>query len=156
MSNVSDFILDFVSVREIQADDVHFVLDSFITCLSRYDESIVKGFDHHYSKKYLEKLMLYVLQSGKYSVFICSNKDEPTNIYAYIIGDPTTNYVFFNYTKYLYRPYGLQKYLLLPLILDPSQPVVVEWPTKEMLKAKKAGKVTIEHRIMESFIDEAT
>jgi hypothetical protein len=136
-------IVDLVNIRELTKDDVNFLLDSSIQCLSKYTESIVKGQNRANAIQYLETIILYALHKMPYSIFIACDRDDPNNIIGYIVADTEKNHIFLQYTKYTYRGLGVQKNLLLPLVVDPSLPITVQWPTKEMLKLEKVNKIQI-------------
>jgi hypothetical protein len=72
---------------------------------------------------------------------------------GYIVADTKDNHIFLQYTKYSYRKLGIQKNLLLPLVVDPSLPITVNWPTKEMLKLAANNTVTIQNKFVETLID---
>lgn len=150
MSNQS--ISDLVSVRSVTLDDLPFILDSSIACLSRYTESFVKGYETKYTREYLELIMQFVLNDEKYSIFICSHKDDSNNIIGYLIANPLNNHIFMQYTKYAYRKLGVQKHMLLPLLIDITEEVTVQWPTKEMLKLQKKRVIIIKNRLVEELI----
>ena len=134
-SEFTDYITDFITVRELKSQDINFIVDSFISCLNKYTKTITKGLTPEYSRQLLEKIVLHALQKPNYSTFVCVNVDNDDEIYAYIIGDSSTNHIFFNYTKYLFRPYNLQSTFLMPLIIGVNQPFTTNWPTKEALKS---------------------
>jgi hypothetical protein len=146
---------EFVYIRQLKQGDINFILDSSIQCLSKYTESIFKGWDRSDVVKHIERLIFFVL-SGKspipYSMFILCDKGDEDTIYAYILADTASNHILLQYTKYTYRKLGLQKLLLLPLVIDESLPVTVNFPTKEMLRLKKDNKVIIIDKLMESLI----
>lgn len=136
-------IVDLVNIRELTPEDVNFLLDSSIQCLSKYTESIVKGQTKSDAIRYLETLVLFALHRMPYSTFIACQRDEPNNIIGYIVADVEKNHIFLQYTKYNYRGLGVQKNLLLPLVVDPAASITVQWPTKEMLKLEKLDKIQI-------------
>jgi len=152
---MTETISDLVSIRELETEDLNFILDSFISCISKYHESIVKGMNRFYVHSLLEKMMLRALNGIDYSVYVCSHKDDSRAIIAYIIANPKTNHIFFQYTKYSYRKLGIQKYMLLPLVIDPSETITVQWPTKEMLKLAKIDKVSIENRFLQELMEKS-
>ncbi len=150
---MSQSITDLISIRPIEQADLHFILDSAIQCLSKYTESIFKGMTHDNIQKHLELLVLYVLNNPQYfSVFVAVHKDDSSQILAYVIADTSQNHVLFQYTKYSYRKLGVQKFLLMPLVTDPALPITVNWPTKEMLKLTKLGKVEIIPKLIDRFL----
>jgi hypothetical protein len=136
-------IIDQVNVRDLEKDDINFLFNSFINCLSKYKESFFNGWEHKDITEYLEYLFIWALNHGQYSVFIACNKSDSTQIIAYIISNPSTNEIFFQYTKYDYRKLGIQKYILIPLALDNTKEIICNWATKEMKKLSKQSKVTI-------------
>lgn len=145
-------INDLVNIREFTKTDLNFILDSSLQCLSKYTESIVKGQSKDTAYKYLEKIVLYALNYMDYSVFIACHKKDSDNIIAYIIADPKSNHIFLQYTKYSFRKLGIQQLLLLPLVIDPVNEATCNWPTKEMLKLVKSGKISIKDRFVEEII----
>lgn len=148
-------ITDLITLRPLNQSDVHFVLDSILQCLSKYTESIFKGMNRKDVYEHLETTALYALtRIETYSVFLACHKDDTSIIIGYIVADPKDNHILFQYTKYSYRKLGIQKLLLMPLVVDPSQPVIVNWPTKEMLKLAAKGSVTIRNRFTEKLIEE--
>ncbi len=105
--------------------------------------------------KHIELLALYALNRiDTYSVFIACHRNNPDRIIAYIVADPVDNHILFQYTKYDYRKMGIQKNLLLPLVVDDEKPITVNWPTKEMLKLVKANKASIINKLLEKLINE--
>lgn len=149
-------ISDLISIRPLQATDVHFLLDSIMNCLSKYTESIFKGYSHNNIYHHLETIALYALnRPDRYSVFIACHKDDSDIILAYVVADPRDNHILFQYTKYSYRKLGIQKHLLMPLVVDSSLEITANWPTKEMLKLAQAGKIQIVNKFMEKLIGEA-
>lgn len=149
-----DNITDMVSVRQIELTDLPFILDSSVACLTKYTESFVKGYSPEYAKFHIENIVKSVLNDTDYSCFICSHKDNSNAIIGYLISNPHINHIFFQYTKYAYRKLGLQKTLLLPLLVDKESRITVQWPTKEMLKLQKQGRIYIENRILDKFLEE--
>ncbi len=145
-------ITDLVSIRQLKLEDLHFILDSSISCISKYHESIVKGYAREYTHKLLERIMLSALNNSNYSIFICSHKDDSDAIIAYIIANPKNNHIFFQYTKYSYRKLGIQKLMLMPLVVDMKERITVQWQTKEMLKLAKVGIVSIENKFWEELL----
>ena len=135
-------LIDLVTIREFKEGDINFLLSSFIGCLSQYHESMFKGWLSKDIHEHLEQIILYALVKLDYSAWIAANKDDTDTIIGYIIGDPKRNHIFFNYTKYSFRKLGIQQNMLLPLIIDPSQLVTINWQTKEALKLhKKCGYI---------------
>ncbi len=166
IEQMSQTIQDLVSVRQLEAADLPFLLNSSITCLSKYTESFAKGYNPIYFAKLVEKQMLYVLNDTNVSTFICSNKDDSQSIIAYIIANTKLNHIYFQYTKYAYRKMGIQKHMLLPLVTDPELRISVQWPTKEMLRLVKRNsgwmrrdgslvesKVQIENKLVEQLLE---
>lgn len=149
-------IIDLVNVRELAKEDLNFILSSFIQSLSKYKESIVKGQSKDSIVSYLEKMILFVLTAEGYSTFIACHVEDSNNIIGYIIANPENNHIFFSYTKYSYRKLGIQKNLLLPLVIDPERVVSVEWPTKEMLKLVSQNTITICHKFVIDLIERLT
>ena len=144
---------NLVSIRELTKEDINFVLHSSLACLSKYTESIIKGQNRVIGYQYLEKIVLYGLNRMDYSIFIACRKDDSNEIIGYIVADTESNHIFLQYTKYTYRKLGIQKNLLLPLVTDPSLPISVNWPTKEMLKLAAQDKVVIANKFVEELID---
>jgi len=143
---------DLVTVREVELNDLPFILDSAITCLSKYTESFIKGYTPEYARNYLEKIVLYILNNSNYSCFVCTHKNDTDSVISYCIANPHTNHIFFSYTKYAYRKLGIQKLMLLPLLVDFNSKLTVQWPTKEMLKLQRIGKIYIENKVFEEFL----
>lgn len=144
---------NFVSIREMQADDINFLLNSSLLCLTQYTESIVKGQDKATAYQHLEKLILYALNRMDYSTFIACDKHDSQKIIGYIVADTKINHILLQYTKYSYRKLGIQKNLLLPLVADPNEPITVNFPTKEMLKLVNEGRVAVCNKVVEQLID---
>lgn len=134
---------DSVNIREVTSEDLNFILSSSVSCLSQYTESIFKGWDRKDIYEFLNKFIISSLHQLDFSIFIASHKDDSNQIIGYIVANPETNYVYLQYTKFVFRNLGVQKQLLMPLVLDTTKPITVAWPTKEMLKLKKDDKVTI-------------
>lgn len=125
-------------------------------CLSKYTESIFKGYSRNNIYNHIETLALYALnQPGTYSVFVACHKDDSDNILAYIVADTKDNHILFQYTKYNFRKLGIQKHLLMPLVVDSNEIITVNWPTKEMLKLAKAERVEIVDKFTQKLIEEA-
>lgn len=134
---------DSVNIREVTSEDLNFILSSSVSCLSQYTESIFKGWERKDIYEFLNKFIIASLHQLDFSIFIASHKEDSNQIIGYIVANPETNYVYLQYTKFVFRNLGVQKQLLMPLVLDFSKPVTVAWPTKEMLKLKKDNKVKI-------------
>lgn len=139
-------IVDLVNIRELTKDDINFILDSSISSLSKYTESIVKGMTKESAIEYLETTILYALQKCNYSIFVACDVTNSDHIIGYIVADVTKNHIFLQYTKYNYRKLGIQSTLLLPLVVDSDKPISVQWPTKEMLRLQKANKILIKNQ----------
>ena len=144
---------NLISIREIQKEDINFILSSTLLCLTKYTESIVKGMNRSDAYNYLEKIILCALTRIDSSIFIACHKEDSNNIIAYIIADPHSNHIYFQYTKYSYRKLGIQRNLLLPLVTDPSLPISVNWPTKEMLKLAASSRVNIRNKFVDTLIE---
>lgn len=146
---------NIVSIRTLQKGDIHFILDSIVQSLSKYTESIFKGMNRNNIYQHLEMIALYALNRiDTYSVFLAVHKDTD-RILAYIIADPKENHILFQYTKYDYREKSIQKYLLMPLVIDIGLPITVNWPTKKMLQYAERGQVEIINKFTEKLIEEA-
>lgn len=149
-------ITDLVTIRTLDKSDIHFVLDSILQSLSKYTESIFKGMNRPDIYKHLELLALYTLNRIEtYSVFLAVHKEASHEIIGYIVADPRDNHILFQYTKYSYRKLGIQKNLLMPLVVDEAEPITVNWPTKEMLKLAKDNKVSIVNKLLEKLVKES-
>lgn len=146
-------LVDIVTIREFEKGDVNFILDSFIHCLSKYTESMFKGWDNKDIYNHLEQTILFALTKLDYSLWLAVDKEDTNSIFAYLIADSKSNHIFFNYTKYTYRGLGIQKALLLPLAIDPTQPVTVNYQTKEALKLHKLSKVSIKNLFLEQLME---
>lgn len=149
---MTESITDLISIRPIKIEDLHFILDSSISCLTKYTESIVKGYSYEYAHKLLEKIILKGLNDPNNSIFIACLREDENHILAYIVANPKTNHIFLQYTKYNWRPFDIQKLFLLPLVLDFNSKITVNWPTKEMLKLQKQGILQIENRFIEDLL----
>jgi hypothetical protein len=134
---------DSVNIREVTSEDLNFILSSSVSCLSQYTESIFKGWDRKDIYEFLNKFIISSLHQLDFSIFIASHKDDSNQIIGYIVANPETNYIYLQYTKFVFRNLGVQKTLLMPLVIDTTKPITVAWPTKEMLKLKKDNKVRI-------------
>jgi hypothetical protein len=132
-----------VNIREVTQDDLVFILSSSISCLSKYTESFFKGWNHQDIYTYLNHLIIQSLHKLNYSIFIACLNTDSNHIVGYIIADTEKNYIFLQYTKYSYRGLGVQKYLLMPLVIDNTKEIKTAWATKEMLKLKARNKVTV-------------
>lgn len=157
MKQYANSITDLISIRPIQKSDVHFILDSTMNCLAKYTESIFKGMNKSHIYNHIEMTAIYALNRiDTYSVFVACEKEDSDKILAYIVADPKDNHILFQYTKYSYRKLGIQKLLLMPLVLDESLPITANWPTKEMLKLAKENRVEIVNKFTEKLIEEAS
>jgi hypothetical protein len=134
---------DSVNIREVTSEDLNFILSSSVSCLSQYIESIFKGWDRKDIYEFLNKFIISSLHQLDFSIFIASHKDDSNQIIGYIVANPETNYIYLQYTKFVFRNLGVQKQLLMPLVINTTKPITVAWPTKEMLKLKKDNKVRI-------------
>jgi hypothetical protein len=133
--------------------DVHFILDSVLQSLSKYTESTFKGMNRTNIYEHLEMITLYALNRiDTYSVFVACHKDDSAIILAYIVADTNDNHILYQYTKYSYRKLGIQKHLLMPLVVDMTQKITVNFPTKEMLKLGE--KIEIRNLFTEKLIKE--
>jgi len=145
---------DSVNIREVEKDDLIFILSSSISCLSKYTESIFKGWNQSDIYAYLNHLIIQALHKIDYSIFIACLNSDSNHIVGYIIADPTSNYIFLQYTKYSYRNLGIQKHLLMPLVVNQEEQIKVAWPTKEMLKLKTKNKITVVNKTIIDLIKE--
>ncbi len=149
-------LTDLVQVREFRKEDINFILDSSIQCLSKYTESIVKGMTRHESINHLEKIVLHILNRRDVNTFICTLSEDPNYIVGYVVGNPSINHIYLQYTKYSYRKLGIQQNFLLPLCLEGKlDRITVNFPTKEMLKLQKVDKVSIVNKLIEQLIEES-
>jgi hypothetical protein len=148
---VSD-ITDHVTIREAYQKDLNFILDSSITCLAQYKESIVAGMNRLSAHNHLEIIIKYLLSGIDTSIFICTHKEDTDSIIGYIVADAKTNHIYLQYTKYAFRKLGIQKNLLMPLVVDFDKPITVQWPTKEMLKLYKLGRTCVNNQCLELLI----
>jgi len=147
-------LTDLVQVREFRKEDINFILDSSIQCLSKYTESIVKGMARQESINHLEKIVLHILNRKNVNTFICTLSEDPNYIVGYIVGDPSINHIYLQYTKYSYRKLGIQRNFLLPLCLEgSSEKVTVNFPTKEMIKLQKLDRISIINKLIEQLIE---
>lgn len=136
-------LIDLITIRELQTQDLNFILDSSVKCLSKYNITLFKGWKHKDTCQYLEQVFLHALSDARYSTFIACEKDNSDAILGYIIADTKDNHIIFQFTKYTYRKLGIQKHFLLPLVADPDQPITVNYHTKEAINWSKANKCTI-------------
>lgn len=147
-------LVNLINIREFREEDTNFVLDSFMSCLSKYRESIFKGWEHKDIYQHLEQILLFALTKiPSYSIFLAVGRNNEQNIYSYLIADSTRNHVLFAYTKHAYRGLGLQKHMLLPLLIDLNQPITVNFPTKEALKLQRLGKISIKNIFLEQLME---
>lgn len=148
-------IVDLVNIRELRSTDINFLLDSSTRCLGKYTESIVKGYEPIAAHQHLEKIIFHALMGVPnkidYSVYVATSKEDSESIMAYIIADTKTNHIFFQYTKYAFRKLGIQR-LLMGLVIDSDEPITVNFPTKEMLKLQKAGRISINNKFLENLL----
>lgn len=148
-------ITDLITIRPLEKSDVHFVLDSIMQSLSKYTESIFKGVNRSNIYEHLETVAIYALNRvDTYSVFVACSKSDSHDLLGYIVADSKANHILFQYTKYSYRKLGIQKLFLMPLVVDTTLPVTVNWPTKQMLLLAKAGRVEIANKFTEKLIEE--
>lgn len=148
-------LIDLVQIREFRKEDINFILDSSIQCLSKYTESIVKGMSRQEAINHLEKIVLHILNRKNVNIFICTLSEDPNYIVGYIVGDSLVNHIYLQYTKYSYRKLGIQQNFLLPLCLEGhNRLITVNFPTKEMLKLQKLSKVSIINKLIEQLIEE--
>jgi len=147
---------DQVNIRQLELTDLNFILASSIKCLTQYTDSIYKGWDKKDLYKHLEKVILFGLSKCNYSVFIACDVKDSDHIIGYIVGNHESNHIFLQYTKYSYRKLGIQKHLLLPLLVDYANPITVNWATKEMKKAVKIGKISIQDKFTEELMQKVS
>jgi len=140
---MTEKLTDYVNIRTVKPEDAKFIIESSITCLSKYTESLFKGWEYQQIRTYLTNIILYALANFEYSIFIACDKDDENKIYSYIVANTKTNHIFLQYSKYYFRKLGIQKTLLLPLVVNLDEPITVNWQTKEMLKLQEKGKVKI-------------
>lgn len=147
-------LLDLINIRPLESADLNFILDSSVKCLSKYNESMFKGWSTKDTCVHLEKCVLYFLSSPTYTTWIACHKDDDQQILSYIVADISTNHIALQFTKYAYRKLGIQKYMLLPLVVDPDRPVSVNYQTREMLKLQRQGQVRIYNKLVEELLGE--
>lgn len=141
-------LFNHATVRELSKEDLPFITSSFIQSLSKYKESIFKGWEHENITSYLEYLIFWALNNPNYSILIACNPQDSDHILAYLITNPKTNEIFYQYTKHSLRGCGIQKLMLMPLLLKMDEPIISNWPTKQMLKLAKQNRIVI----MQKFI----
>lgn len=143
-------IIDLVNIRTIEPQDVNFILDSSFSSLTKYLNTIFKGWTVDSLYYYMQNLIPYCVLSEDYSTFIACNSQDSNQIYAYVIANPKTNHIMFQYTKYAYRGMGIQKTLLMPLVVDMEDQVGVQYGTKNMQRwAEKKHTLIIDGFIIE-------
>lgn len=145
-----------VSVRQVEQADLSFISNSFIESLSKYKESFFKGWNHDEIISYLEYIIYWALNNSNYSVLIACDVNDSNHIVGYIIANPKENEIFYQYTKYILRGSGIQKFLLMPLVLNQDLPIVTNWATKPMLKLAKLNKVIIRQQFVINILKEET
>ena len=145
-------LIDLVNIRQLELADLNFILSSSTKCLTQYINTTYKGWDKPELTKHLERIILFGLSKCNYSVFIACDSKDSDHIIGYIVGDTITNHIFLQYTKYAYRKLGIQKNLLLPLVIDSTQPHTVEWNTKEMVKIQKLNRIKIHAKLVEALM----
>lgn len=136
-------LIDLITIREMQPADLNFILDSSITSLSKYRTTLFKGWTNKDISSYLETLFLHALSNKRYSTFLVVSSSNPDEIFSYIIADTEENHIFYNYTKYDYRSFELDRLYLWPLVLDPKQPITLNFQTSEALRLQRNGVVSI-------------
>lgn len=149
-------LIDLVNIRQLQLNDLNFILSSSTKCLIQYLDTHFKGWEKQALYKHLEKVILFGLGKCGYSIFIACIKEDENHIIGYIVADPTTNHIFLQYTKYAYRKLGLQKNLLLPLVVDHTHRITVNWPTKEMIRLVKRNLITIDDKFVDKLMHALT
>lgn len=151
-------IFNIVNVRMVEKEDINFLFNSFIRCLTGYQKELFLGWKHKDLTDYLEYLLIWVLNQSDYSVFIASLKEDSSHIIGYIIANSSTNEIFFQYTKYGYRKLGVQKLLLMPLCIKDDEMVTINWATKEMLRVitKDPTKFTIKQQYIMNLFKKVT
>jgi hypothetical protein len=136
-------IIDLINVREVKPEDLRFLMDSAVRNLKLYMDDFLAGRDVNDLIKDVETTFVTGINKLGYTVLVACDKDDEDSIYGYCMADTKNNHIVYNYTKYHYRLLGLQKYVLMPLLIDFKSPVTVQYPTAEALRAVKNGKVTI-------------
>lgn len=146
-------IIDLVNVRELHASDLNFILSSSIKCIQSYQSKLYPGHGIRDLYVHLEKIILAAIKHPTTSIMIACDRNDSDHIIGYIMTNIKCNHIYLQYTKYAYRKLGVQKYVLMPLLIDELQPISCEWATKEMVKLVKLGKIKINGEFMESLID---
>lgn len=144
---------DLVTIRELHTSDVKFLLASSLQSLIQYLDSTYKGYDKATLYSEIETKILYALNKLGYSVFVACEAEDTDHIIGYIVAHVKKNHILLQYTKYAYRQLGLQKNMLLPLVIDSDQPVTVQWNTKSMVKLHKLGKISVKDVLSEQMIE---
>lgn len=147
-------IIDLVNVRQLQSSDLNFILSSSIKCIQSYSKKLYPAHGVRELYEHLEKVILSALHHSDYSILIACNKDDSDQIIGYLMTSLKSNHIYLQYTKYAYRKLGLQKYVLLPLLIDESKPSTVEWATKEMIRLVNKQAITVKHQYIEQLIKE--
>ncbi len=145
-------LIDIINIRELKPADLNFILDSSIKCLSKYNKTMFRGWNHKDIAAYLEAVFLHILSEDTYTVFLAVTKEDENNILSYIIADTKSNHVLWQFTKYAYRKLGIQKNFLIPLVTDPSLPITVNFQTNEALKMQRNGIVSIVNKHVQDLI----
>jgi hypothetical protein len=143
---------DLVTIRELQTSDIKFLLASSLQSIIQYLDSTYKGYNKATLYKEVETKVLFALNKLGYSVFMAVHSQDSEHILGYIVAHTEKNHVLLQYTKYAYRKLGIQKNLLLPLVIDGEQPITVQWNTKEMVKLHKASKLEVKDVLTEQLI----
>lgn len=103
-------ILNQISIREMNSDDVNFVynswLKSFRNSLEAMNQTNEVYYDNH--KNLIEKLL------NKSNVNIIHPADDPSHILGFMCSEG--NIVHYIYIKYNYRKLGIAKHLLTSIV----------------------------------------
>ena len=146
-------IINLVTVRELQASDLNFILSSSIKSIQSHASKLYPATPVRELYEHLEKIILCAFAMPNYSILIACHKDDSDHIIGYLMVDQSKNHVFLQYTKYAFRKLGVQKHVLLPLLVSIESPITYEFATKEAVKLSKKLPVIVKSLFTEQLLE---
>lgn len=142
-------LTDSINIRLLQQSDINFILSSSIKCLLIHKDSLFKGWNQDNLSFFLEKSILKILNKPDISVFIACDRENEDHIFAYIVADPKLNHIYLQYSKYAYRNLGIQKHLLIPLVINQTEPITIQYATHKVLPYIRSDRLFVYDHLME-------
>jgi hypothetical protein len=133
-------LIDVVTVRAVEPDDITFILSTINHWASRRTSDLWRGWAEDEIYHHMHTLLLWALGQGGYQALIACHRDNSSTILGFLIAHFESNHIFCQYTKFDFRRLGIQKYLLMPTLVDPTRPMTYQfYSAKNEIYSKRTG-----------------